>query len=230
MIDVYIERGSKRTFACAMEWPGWSRSGRDEASALDALLASAPRYARALKGTRLGFTIPQDVSAFAIVERLKGDATTDFGAPGAVPKSDQRPMDDASMRRTRAILRACWRDFDAAARKAKGKTLAKGPRGGGRDLDAILRHVIESDAGYLGALGWTYRLQPGSPAQQLERTREAMLEGLAASARGGIPERGPRGGVRRKPRQIVRRSAWHWLDHAWEIEDRATYRSGVSRR
>lgn len=221
-VPVYVERGTKRTFACAMDWAGWSRSGRDDASALEALLASAPRYARALKGTRLGFRIPKDVSDFAIVERLQGDATTDFGAPGAVPKADERPMDDASLRRSRAILRATWRAFDAAARAAKGKTLAKGPRGGGRDLAGIVRHVVEADAGYLGALGWTYRPRSGPPEDQVERTRDAMLDGLAASARGQIPERGPRGGVRQKPRRVVRRSAWHWLDHAWEIEDRAT--------
>ncbi len=221
-IAIYLERGAKRTFACSIAWPGWSRSGRDDASALDALLASGPRYARALKGTRLGFAAPKDVSALRVVERLKGDATTDFGAPGVSPMADEAPMDAAALKRAGTILTASWRAFDDAARSAKGKVLAKGPRGGGRELDAIVQHVVESDAGYLAALGWTYRLEPGPPAKQLERTRDAMLEGLAASARGEIPERGPRGGVRWKPRRIVRRSVWHWLDHAWEIEDRST--------
>ncbi len=220
-IAVYFERGSKRTFACVTDWPGWSRSGRDDAAALQALLDAGARYAKALTGTRLGFTAPTAVSAFRVTDEVKGDATTDFGAPGATPKSDERPIDDADLRRSRAILRASWRAFDAAARSAKGKTLRKGPRGGGRDLDAIARHVVEADAGYLGALGWAYRVKGGSSADQLTRTRDAMLEGLAASARGEIPARGPRGGVRWGPRKIVRRSAWHWLDHAWEIEDRS---------
>jgi hypothetical protein len=219
-IPVYLERGSKRTFACAVEWPGWCRGGRDEAAALAALLEAGPRYARALKGARLPFAAPKDLSAFRVVETLKGDATTDFGAPGAAPTDDARPPSDADLRRARAILGACWRAFDEAARAAKGKALAKGPRGGGRDLAKIVRHVVESDAGYLGALGWKYRLEDAPLEQQLERTRDAMLEGLAASARGEIAERGPRGGVRWKPRHIVRRSAWHWLDHAWEIQDR----------
>jgi hypothetical protein len=224
VIDVYLERGSKRTFACAVDWPGWARSGRDDASALAALLASAPRYARALKGTRLGFLAPTDVSHLRVVERLKGDATTDFGAPGGTPSADVAPMTDAALRRSRAILRACWRAFDDAARAAKGRTLAKGPRGGGRDLARIVDHVVEADAGYLGALGWSYRLGPGRPGDHIDATRDAMVEGLAASARGEIPERGPRGGLRAKPRRIVRRSTWHWLDHAWEIEDRAERR------
>jgi hypothetical protein len=220
-VAVYLESGSKRTFACAVEWPGWCRSGRDEATALQALLDSGPRYARALKGTRLGFSAPTDVSELRVVERLRGDATTDFGAPGQTPKLDGRPVTDTDLQRARTILQAAWRAFDDAAHRAQGKPLRKGPRGGGRDLDAIVRHCIESDAGYIGALGWRYRLEEATTARQRERTHAAMLEGLAASARGEIAARGPRGGVRRKPPHIIRRSAWHWLDHAWEIEDRS---------
>lgn len=219
---MYLERGAKRTFACACDWPGWCRSGRDDDGALGALLDAAPRYARALKGTRLGFTAPAAVSSLRVVDRVAGNATTDFGAPGATPAFDRGPLDAADLRRARAILRACWGEFDRIGRAARTKTLAKGPRGGGRDLDAIVRHVVEADAGYLGALGWRYKVEDGAPAQWTRRTRDAMLEGLAASARGEIPERGPRGGLRWKPRHMVRRSAWHWLDHAWEIADRAT--------
>lgn len=216
---VYLEVGSKRTFACAVDWPGWSRSGRDGASALEALLRAAPRYERALKGTRLGFVAPKDVSSFRVVDRLRGDATTDFGAPGQTPTVDQRPLDDDDLARARTILRASWRAFDAAADAARGKTLAKGPRGGGRDLDGVIAHCVEADAGYVGALGWKHRREGDEDPR--ESVRRAMLEGLAASARGEIPARGPRGGVRAKPRHVVRRSAWHWLDHAWEIEDRS---------
>lgn len=221
MIDVYIERGSKRTFACAVDWPGWCRSGRDDESALQGLVAYAPRYARALKGTRLGFEAPTDLSELRVVERVRGDATTDFGAPGQTPTLDRRPVTGADLPRVRTILRAAWRAFDAAAESAAGRTLAKGPRGGGRDLEAIVRHCIEADAGYVGALGWKYRLEQGTTREQRERTHTALLDGLAASVRGDIAERGPRGGIRSRPRHIIRRSAWHWLDHAWEIEDRA---------
>ena len=86
-VDVYIERGSKRTFAAAVDWPGWSRGGADDGSALQALLAYGPRYARALKGTRLGFTPPERVSSFHVVERLAGGPTTDFGTPGRSPEA-----------------------------------------------------------------------------------------------------------------------------------------------
>ena len=38
----YLEVGKKRVFACALDWPGWCRSGRDERLAIEALTKSAP--------------------------------------------------------------------------------------------------------------------------------------------------------------------------------------------
>jgi hypothetical protein len=88
---VYLEVGDKRVFAGAIDWPAWARSGRDEDAALEALFAYARRYARALKGTRLGFEVPEDPSALRVVERLPGTATTDFGAPDVPPSADAEP-------------------------------------------------------------------------------------------------------------------------------------------
>jgi len=222
-IDVYLEIGKKRTFAGVIDWPGWSRSGRDEGSALQALFEYGPRYARVLRAARLGFRAPADASAFAVIERLEGNTTTDFGAPGVAPSSDARPVDEVELRRFQALLKACWRAFDAAARAAIGKELRKGPRGGGRDLEGIVQHVLGGDAGYLTRLGWKLKLGDGDELdEELRRTRQAILEALASTARGEHPARGPRGGVRWTPRYFVRRVAWHVLDHAWEIEDRVT--------
>lgn len=218
-IAIYLERGEKRTFAGAIEWPGWCRSGKDEALAVQALLESGPRYAGVVAPSRLGFRLPADAGSFDVVERLRGDAGTDFGVPSVSPKADDREVDAAELRRLRAILQACWRAFDDAVKGARGRKLAKGPRGGGRPLLSVVKHVLEADGGYLGALGWKYKLERTSP-HGLAPTREAMLEGLAASALGEIARTGPRGGKRWKPRYFVRRSAWHLLDHAWEIEDR----------
>src|SRR5512139_3179866 len=106
-IDVYLEAGQKRAFAGALDWPGWCRSGRDEASALQTLLEYEPRYARVLKTARLDFQTPTDVSQFVVRERLKGNATTDFGAPGIAPSSDADPVDSAELRRFEKILKAC---------------------------------------------------------------------------------------------------------------------------
>jgi len=220
-IAVYLEIGDKRTFACALEWPGWSRGGPDEEAALLALYEYGQRYARAIEGAQVGFTVPSSVSVFRIVERLKGDATTDFGAPAATPARDLEPVDEAELERFQALLQSCWRAFDAAVRTAEGRELRKGPRGGGRELEKIIRHVRESEAAYLSSLGWKHKLGEGKDlSAELRRDRSATLEGLTRAALGELPAYGPRGGRHWKPRQFVRRVAWHVLDHAWEIEER----------
>jgi hypothetical protein len=222
-IAVYLEIGKKRTFAGAIDWPGWCRSGRDEGSALQALLEYGPRYAHVLRAARLGFRAPADASAFTVIERLEGNATTDFGAPNVAPSSDTRPVDKAELRRFQTLLKACWRTFDAAAKTAIGKELRRGPRGGGRDLEGIVQHVLGSDAGHLAQLGWKFKQgEVDDPTEELRRTRQAILKALASATRGELPAAGPRGGVRWTPRYFVRRVAWHVLDHVWEIEDRVT--------
>lgn len=104
---VYLEVGTRRTFAGALDWYGWCRAGRDEADALRNLIEYAPRYARILRRAQLSFHPPDDVSELVVVERLQGNATTDFGAPSLPPTSDARPLDDAELRRLEAILKAC---------------------------------------------------------------------------------------------------------------------------
>jgi hypothetical protein len=221
-VDVYFERGKKRVFAGALEWPGWSRSGKDEESALESLLDYAHRYAKVLRRTELGFMTPRDGSAFNVVQRLEGDATTDFGAPGRTPKLDQRPMDTRERARSQAVLEACWKAFDSAVDAAWGKELRKGPRGGGRDLDKIVQHVLEAEAGYLARIGTKHTVdEKAAREDELARVREAILEALSSAAGSEPVRRGPRGGTRWTPRYYVRRSAWHVLDHAWEMEDRA---------
>ena len=220
-IDVYIEKGQKRTFAGAIYWPGWCRSGPDESSALQALFDYGPRYARVLRAKEFAFQVPKNLSALNVIERVKGDATTDFGAPSLAPSSDAEPVSDKELQRFQAILKACWRFFDARSKSASGKELQKGPRGGGRELDGIIQHLLGSDVGYLGGLGLKVRLdESANSSEGLKRVRKSILEALTASAHGEIAERGPRGGIRWKPRYFVRRVAWHVLDHAWEIEDR----------
>jgi hypothetical protein len=220
-IDVYLEVGKKRTFAGAIDWPGWCRSGRDEASALGALFEYGARYADVLQRAGLEFRPPKAASEFRVVERLEGNATTDFGAPGLAPAADSDPVDEADLRHFQEILSACFRAFDTAVRDAAGKELRKGPRGGGRELEGVIRHVLGGDAGYLASIGWKLQLANEDDLfHALDRTRQAILSALGASARGEIAAIGPRGGVRWTPRYFSRRLAWHVLDHAWEIEDR----------
>jgi hypothetical protein len=220
--EVYLEIGQTRTFAVALDWPGWCRSGRDEASALQALYDYGPRYARVLQTTQLPFRAPSEVSALAVVERLTGNATTNFGAPDLALARDTKPIDPTELQRWQAVLKACWHSFDTAVQAARGQALSKGPRGGGRDLTKIIQHVHDVDASYLSSLGG--KLKPSDedePSQALAHVRQAILTTLIAAARGEVPARGPRGGARWTPRYFVRRLAWHELDHVWEIEDRA---------
>ena len=219
-IRVYLELGERRVFAGGVDWPGWCRSGRDETAALAALIAAGPRYARVLRSSRLGFAAPSEEAGIAITERLKGSATTDFGAPDRALSSDDGKVPAAEVRRLQTILKACWRAFDTAADTAVGKALRKGPRGGGRDLGSIQRHVLEAEGAYLAMLGRPHTIGDGRTAAELAKIRRALLQALADVAPFGTPPPGPRGGKRWSPRYFVRRVAWHALDHAWEIEDR----------
>ena len=215
-LSVYIEVGRKRTFAGAIDWPGWCRAGKDEAAAIEALFDYGPRYAKVLGRSRLGFTSTASVSALEVVQRLKGNATTDFGAPDRSPSVDGEPITDADLRRFTSVLKASWSAFDAAERRARGKRLTTGPRGGGRDVAKILEHVIGAEESYLRMIG--RKLDPETSGDR-DAERKAVLETLGTTAREGVPP-SPRGGKRWTPRYFVRRSAWHVLDHAWEIEDR----------
>jgi hypothetical protein len=220
VIDVVVEKGTKRVFASVVEWPGWSRSGKTEAEALDALAGYAPRYLKAI-GAKFGLTAPKDASAFRVVERTKGNATTDFGAPGVPAKVDDAPVSGPDLIRMRALLIAGWTAFDDGVKKAKGKRLAKGPRGGGRSVTGIVEHVRDAETGYLSALGAPLRSSARGQAL-IDATRNAAIDAMGASARGELPTKGPRGGIRWKARFFLRRDLWHILDHLWEIEDRST--------
>jgi hypothetical protein len=221
-LAVYVEIGTKRTFAGAVDWPGWCRSGRDEAEAIAALLAYAPRYGKVVKTAKMAHPSAGEID---VVERLKGGSGTDFGVPSVAPDADERPLKPAELERQSQLWTASWHVFDAAWRKATkaGIELRKGPRGGGRDLPKIQMHVLESEEAYLAQLGSKPPRMAGAPlADRIDAVRAAALRTLAALARGEpIPD--PRQTKRTwSPRYTVRRSAWHALDHAWEIEDRST--------
>jgi hypothetical protein len=221
MIPTYIEFTPKRTFAAALDWHGWARSGRAEAEALQALLDSAPRYARILAAAQIEFTPPDDLASFFIAERQPGNGTTAFGAPSVPPLIDSQPLSTAELARLQALLAAYWAAFDTAVESARGQELRKGPRGGGRNLDSIVEHVVGGAQAYLSELAWKWDKPKGlTPYEQLAPTRQAVAAALTAAAHGQTLTRKPRGSLAWSPRYFVRRSGWHILDHVWEIEDR----------
>ena len=220
-MPIYLEVGTKRSFATAVEWPGWSRSGRDEHEAVATLAAYGTRYAGVVAPADLKLTPPKDPSGFNIIKRVKGNATTDFGAPAVGLPSDAAPLTEGELKRLERILVACWSALDRAAKNARGRELRKGPRGGGRDLDKIIEHVAGAEEIYLVKLGARAPTGAGDRARRLADLRDAILAALRARAL-GLPVAEPsRATTLWTPRFFVRRAAWHALDHTWEIEDRA---------
>lgn len=214
-IKVYLEIGNKKVFASALDWPGWSRADRNEDQALQALLDYGARYAQVLNNGGIDFIPPKDVSELVVIDRLPGNSTTDFGAPAVIPDADREPFELEHLEFSVRLLQPCWSAFDNAVQAVAGSELRKGPRGGGRDVDNIVTHVLEAERGYLARIAWKHTVD-----EQLSSTRQAIIEALEIAAAEGLPDSGPRGGKIWPPRYFVRRSAWHILDHTWEIEDR----------
>jgi hypothetical protein len=214
MTDVYIESGTKRVFACAYDWPGWCRSAKDESGALEALAAYAPRYAAVAKRARQPFDASKE-SALRVVERVNGGANTDFGVPHEVAKRDTTAVSAQDGKRLAALVKAAWDEFDQIAANAPA-TLKKGPRGGGRDRNQIIDHVLGADGVYLRKLGVKRAPPSRGDAAGIKAFRAAVLAELARPSNGRpqVEKAWPQ-------RYAARRIAWHALDHAWEIEDKS---------
>jgi hypothetical protein len=210
-IRVVVETTPKKTFATAVDWPGWSRSGKTPESAVEALLAYRDRYAAAIASAG---TAPPEAPVAEVMETVEGDAGTVFGVPSRMTSADREPDDAAEAGRRAAIVRAAWSTFDQVAAAAPAE-LRKGPRGGGRDTASIVAHVVSSDAGYQRELG--LRLPEPDPGDRaaVASLRSAMI-GVLRQASSGTPL-----AKRWTPRYAAQRIAWHALDHAWEIEDRS---------
>ena len=207
---VYLEVGQRRAFASAADWPGWTRSGKDENAAMEALAAAAPRYASVPKAARIAFA---PGAGFDVVERLPGDATTDFGAPSAIARAELKRLTKKDAGRLSALVSASWTVLDRVVENAPA-SLRKGPRGGGRDRDAVVEHVLGAETAYARKLGLRLKQPAAGDAAAVRDHRNAIVAGLRAGTRGVTDGGWP-------ARYVARRIAWHALDHAWEIEDRS---------
>jgi hypothetical protein len=214
---VYLEIGKRKVFACAGDWPGWARAGHGEDAALVALRDAAPRFAVVCARAGVPFDGPAVVASFEVVERVAGSATTDFGALDACADLDREPLTGEDADRVAALVGAAWDAFGQAAGAAP-PVLRKGPRGGGRDLDAIVDHVLQTEVLHARMLGLRHRPFPPGDADAAARMRADILAAIRAGEAPGQPSGSGRG--RRPLRFVARRTAWHALDHAWEIQDR----------
>jgi hypothetical protein len=209
-IAVALESTPKKTFATAVDWPGWSRSGKSAALALEALAAYAARY-RPIAAAA-GEALATDL-AFEVVETATGGAGTEFGVPSRVTDADRRPTSLDEADRLARLVRAAWDHFDRTAAAAPDE-LRKGPRGGGRDTAKMVGHVLEADHAYAREIG--LRVRPPTDDEAIAVMRAAVLEVLRRPSDGS-----PLADRRWTARYAAGRIAWHALDHAWEIEDRS---------
>jgi hypothetical protein len=217
-LRVVLEVAARRSFASALDWPGWARSGRSPDEALERLVAYTPRYARVADRADLAFSAPGSVDELEVVERLRGGGGTEFGVPGEAASTESESLSGRELARLVALLESGWAIFDEVAAAAEGTQLRLGPRGGGRQVPKIVDHVHEAEGAYLHQLGWKVP-NPRPPMADLRRT---FVEAVRLRTAGTPLPEPNKVHSPWEPRYAIRRSAWHALDHAWEIEDRAS--------
>jgi hypothetical protein len=209
--EVVLEVSRTLTFASAVEWPGWSRSGRTPDDALRALAEYAGRYAAVATIAHVRFA-PAAADELTVVDEIEGNATTAFGAPNLMAPTDDRPFSRSDADRQVRLLEASWAELDRVAVEAP-EHLRKGPRGGGRDRDKVVAHVVEAERSYARKIGVSHPPYHGDRAA-LEACRAEVARVLRGSAASPLETRWP-------PRYFLRRATWHVLDHVWEIEDKS---------
>ena len=191
-VDVAIEAGQKKAFATAVDWPGWSRSGKTEDAAVESLIAYAGRYAPIAKAA--GEAFDPDKVDVDVVERLLGGGGIDFGVPDQVTEQDRRPVRASGATRLAALVEASWKAFDRISKGAP-EELRKGPRGGGRDTSKIVDHVLGSEQAYANVMGIKRKEFPTSDRAQLDDLRAEMLAIIGAPSDGDVVA-GKRGATR----------------------------------
>jgi hypothetical protein len=203
----------KKVVAVAPDWPGLARGSKSGEAAIERLLAYVPRYSpvAALAGMDAEFS---GIAAVDVVERYAGNGSTDFwGISFAFSSLDRQAMASQELERELTLLRACWAFFDDA-RSRVSADLRKGPRGGGRDRDQIVRHTIGTEQDWAKKLGLAAAQGAIMTAEGLTAHREAYCDALRAfHAQGKMARTWPL-------RYLIRHTAFHTMDHAWEMEDK----------
>ena len=213
-VRVMIEQGKKKAVAAAFDWPGWERGSKSEDEALAVLATYRPRYARVaeLAGLAADF---RAAGKMKVVQRVTGVGMTDFYTLSLRPANAEKvPMSPTECNRKIALLRASWSYFDGVASRVSPE-LRKGPRGGGRERDEIVRHAnVVEITDFAQKVGVNAPEDAWRNPDELRAYRDEFCEAIreynarAASARTWTVQ------------FLIRHSAYHMLDHAWEMEDR----------
>lgn len=216
-LRILLEIGpkGKRVVASAMDWPGLERWGKTDDEAIDKLLAYRPRYAPVADRVGLLDEFERDTTP-NIIERTPGNTSTDWWGIAHVPSVvEADPLADDELERRIGIMRATWAFFDETA-GAANEPLTQGPRGGGRDRDVIVRHIYVSERhNFWRKVGIREPDEVRLTPQELADLRERFIATIREYHAEGRP-------ARKWPlRFLIRRTAQHAMDHAWEIEDRS---------
>jgi hypothetical protein len=203
----------KRVVAVAPDWPGLERGAKTGQAATERLLAYLPRYAPVARLAGLDAELGA-IGAADVVERYPGTGSTDFwGISFAFSRIDRQEMSSDELARDLALMRACWAFFDEVRSRVSAE-LRPGPRGGGRDRDRIVRHVVATERDWAKKLGVPAPADPDLSDEGSKAHRDAYCAAIRAlHAEGKAARSWPL-------RFLVRHTAFHTLDHAWEMEDR----------
>jgi hypothetical protein len=217
-VRTVIERGpkGKRSVAFSLDWPGWSRGAKTAELALDTLESYRERYRSVadLAGMAREFDA---AGPLEVVEDRVGTGSVDFWGISFAPSStEQGPMSEAQLERGITILQACWSFFDGVAARVSPE-MRKGPRGGGRDRNRIIRHTIRTESeDFAKQVGLRIPEEAALTPDGLRQHRETYVAAMRAYNAGEIAKR-----MRSWTLPfLIRHSAFHTLDHAWEMEDK----------
>jgi hypothetical protein len=214
-IRVTLEVGprGKKVVAVAPDWPGLSRGANTAEAAVGRLLDYVPRYEPVAELAGLRTEFPAGAVA-KVVEAYPGVGSTDFwGISFKFSSIDWQAMSGEELERELALLRGCWAFFDDVRGRVSAE-MQKGPRGGGRDRERIVQHVVGSELDWAKKLG--IRVPEGSMLNDEERNafRDAYCEAIRGlHAEGRMARTWPL-------RFLIRHTAFHTMDHAWEMEDK----------
>jgi hypothetical protein len=217
-VRTVIQRGpkGKRAVAFALDWSGWSRGAKSAEAALEVFESYRERYRpiAALAGRAAEFDAAGPVE---VVEDGLGTPSTDFWGISFSPSAAEHgPMDEPELERALALLRACWAFFDGVAARVSPE-MRKGPRGGGRDRDKIIRHTIRTESeDFAKQVGLRIPEEGALAPDALRRYRDDYVAAMRAYNAGEFERP-----MRKSTLQfLIRHSAFHTLDHAWEMEDK----------
>jgi hypothetical protein len=224
-VRTVIERGpkGKRSVAFSLDWLGWSRGAKSAELALETLESYRERY-RPVAGLA-GMAREFDAAGpLEIVEDKVGAGSTDFWGISFTPSAtEQGPMSEAELERAITLLRACWAFFDGVAARVSPE-MRKGPRGGGRDRDEIIRHTIRTESeDFAKRVGLRIPEGPALTRNGLRRYRDDYVAAMRAYNAGRVEGR-----MRSWTLPfVIRHSAFHTLDHAWEMQDKDLSAAGA---